>query len=79
MNHNAPLPDDDEDDDLIPVNSREEIPPFASDEEATAFWETHDIGPGLAKLARRPGSPWAARELRQRERVQREAGQRSSG
>jgi hypothetical protein len=76
MSHEAENPLDDEDDNLIPVNSREEIPPFATDEEAAAFWETHSVGPGLAKLARRPGSPWAARELRRRERTQRETSKR---
>lgn len=32
---------------LPPVNSRSEIPEFASEEEFAQFWQTHSIGPGL--------------------------------
>ena len=32
---------------LPPVNSRSEIPEFASEEEFARFWQTHSIGPGL--------------------------------
>jgi hypothetical protein len=32
---------------LPPVNSRAEIPEFASEEEFVQFWETHSIGPSL--------------------------------
>lgn len=33
--------------DLPPVNSRTEIPEFATEEEFIEFWQTHSIGPGL--------------------------------
>ena len=34
-------------DDLPPVNSRAEIPDFATEEEFIEFWQTHSLGPGL--------------------------------
>ena len=38
---------DEQPDGLPPVNSRSEIPEFASGEEFAQFWQTHSIGPGL--------------------------------
>jgi hypothetical protein len=32
---------------LPPVNSRSEIPDFATEEEFAAFWQTHSLGPDL--------------------------------
>lgn len=69
-NANQQPADEDLDGGLIPVNSRAEIPHFASDEEAAAFWETHCFGPGLLETARRPGGVWAAVAAR---RARREA------
>jgi hypothetical protein len=60
QNANQQPADGDLDGGLIPVNSRAEIPRFASDEDAAAFWETHCLGPGLLETARRPGGVWAA-------------------
>ena len=37
---------------LPPVNSRTEIPDFASEEEFAQFWQTHSIGPGLIEEGR---------------------------
>ena len=34
-------------DELPPINSRAEIPEFATEEEFIEFWQTHSIGPGL--------------------------------
>jgi hypothetical protein len=39
-------------DELPPVNSRTEIPKFASEEEFAQFWQTHSIGPGLIEEGR---------------------------
>ena len=38
---------DHENDGLIPINSWDEIPEFASDDDAYAFWSTHCYGPAL--------------------------------
>jgi hypothetical protein len=36
---------------LIPVHSRAEIPHFADDDEAAAFWDTHEITEALLREA----------------------------
>lgn len=38
-------------DQLIEVNSWEQVPAFASEEEEAAFWGTHAFGPGLTAEA----------------------------
>jgi hypothetical protein len=37
---------------FVVVNSRAEIPEFASEEEFAQFWETHSIGPSLIEEGR---------------------------
>jgi hypothetical protein len=37
---------------LPSVNSRTEIPKFATEEEFAQFWQTHSIGPGLIEEGR---------------------------
>ena len=37
---------------LPPVNSRAEIPEFATDEEFSLFWQTHSLGQGLIEEAK---------------------------
>lgn len=36
---------------LIEVNSWEEVPEFASDEECRDFWDTHGLGPGWTDVS----------------------------
>jgi hypothetical protein len=63
--------------DLIPVNSRAEIPVGMTEAEAAEFWDTHEFGPGLFEEPVQRGSAWdqmrrrrAAREAaRERERL----------
>ncbi len=40
---------------LIPVNSRDEIPAFANEEEERAFWDTHCFGEELLRGFKRRG------------------------
>lgn len=41
------MDEEDEDEGLIIVDSREEIRHFANEAEAREFWQTHSVGPGL--------------------------------
>ena len=45
---------EDEPDGLVPVNSLDEIPSFANEDEEHEFWTTHSFGPGLLEQMR-PG------------------------
>jgi hypothetical protein len=46
---------------MAEVNSWDEVPEFADDQEAAAWWDTHTPGPGLLQDARDvppAGAPW---------------------
>jgi len=43
------------DEEFIEVNSPEEIPPFANEDEEAEFWATHSLGPGMFKRMKRFG------------------------
>jgi hypothetical protein len=40
---------------FVEVNSPDEIPDFASEDEEHEFWQTHSFGPGMLKDFRRLG------------------------
>ena len=40
-------------DDFVEVNSPEEIPDFANEDEEHEFWQTHCLGPGMLSRMRR--------------------------
>ena len=48
--------------DLLAVNSKAEIPEFATEEEYIEFWQTHSFGPGLLEEGKLDPDVQALRE-----------------
>jgi hypothetical protein len=61
---------DDVDDGLVPVNSRDEIPRFSSEDEEREFWATHCFGEKLLAEMREGGvdAVWKRQQQRLRKR-----------
>jgi len=62
---------------LIPVYSRTELPHFASDDEAAAFWDTHEITEALlqeASIPRERGPAARIAAMREKARQQEQPG-----
>ena len=59
---------------LIPVRSRAEIPHFANDVEAAAFWDTHEITEELLQEASIPRERGPAARLARMKEAREQAG-----